>query len=88
MSFSRGAVQIISADQSVNPVINPNFLLVDYYLDTKVVIAKWFRNYWYNEPIASMVTETSSRLDVLPLNARGMQWRSYFKSTFQINSHL
>ncbi|KAL9622538.1 MAG: hypothetical protein Q9160_003035 [Pyrenula sp. 1 TL-2023] len=88
LPFSRGSVHIASTDPLSYPIIDPNFLSLDWETDIQAAIARTIRKFWGTQPIRNYgVVETSPGLSVVPLNATDSQWERYIKSTVSPNYH-
>jgi hypothetical protein len=81
MPFSRGSVHISSADPLAYPIINPNYFVVGYDLQTQVAIAKWTRRFWMTDSMSCLAAEISPGYEVLPANATDEQYVEWIKTS-------
>ncbi|TQS33936.1 hypothetical protein Golomagni_05704, partial [Golovinomyces magnicellulatus] len=90
LPFSRGSVHLGSnSDTAVNsPVIDPNFLAIDFDLDVNVATGKLAHKFWETSPVKEFVkSQVAPSADAIPPNASNEQWQQYIKQAFSSNSH-
>lgn len=87
LPFSRGSIHISSASID-KPAIDPQFLAVDYDLDTTITIGKVVRNFYNASPIHPHVTGyLDPSTDKLPENPTEDDWRTFVPGAVGPNNH-
>lgn len=79
--FSRGSVHIASNNPYADPLINPNFFLVDYDIQTATALSKFLRRFWSTAPVSEVAVETTPGFDTVPVNATDEQWADWLRSS-------
>lgn len=81
MPFSWGSVHLNAAGEIEKPVIDPNFLSVDFDLQAAKEVGKIARKLWSTEPLSDFVGPLLVPGDlVLPENATDEQWAQFLTS--------
>ncbi|KJK77220.1 hypothetical protein H634G_07527 [Metarhizium anisopliae BRIP 53293] len=55
LPFARGNVHISSSDPTAMPIINPNFFMLDWDLDSMIAVAKYIRTSFSAGPLGKLV---------------------------------
>ncbi|KAH8668551.1 GMC oxidoreductase [Xylariales sp. PMI_506] len=88
LPFSRGSVHLPSADGIDNPVIDPKYMLVDFDTTITVALGKLLQNFFYTEPISSLVTGYISPGDaILPHGSPDEVWEALLIEGVSPNHH-
>ncbi|KAL4888773.1 alcohol oxidase [Aspergillus ambiguus] len=88
LPFARGSVHISSANPREFPVINPNYFMFDWDLQSYVAVAKYIRRAFETYPLASIVRESSPGYDVVSQNASEESWKNWaFDGNYRSNFH-
>lgn len=87
LPFSRGSIHI--GDKSINkPAIDPQFLAVDYDLDTTIAVGKTVRSFYNSSQIRPHVTAyLDPSTDKLPENPSEDDWRKFITGAAGPNNH-
>lgn len=86
LPFSWGSVHLDAAGEIEKPVIDPNFLSVDFDLHAAKQVGKIARKLWSTEPLSDFVGDLIAPADgVLPGNATDEQWAQFLTSTCEYN---
>lgn len=81
LPFSWGSVHLNAAGEVEKPVIDPNFLSVDFDLQAAKEVGKIARKLWSTEPLSDFVGDLiSPGAEVLPANATDEQWAQFLTS--------
>lgn len=81
MPFSWGSVHLNAAGEIEKPVIDPNFLSVDFDLQAAKEVGKIARKLWSTDPLSDFVGPLLVPGDlVLPENATDEQWAQFLTS--------
>ncbi|ODM22452.1 hypothetical protein SI65_00040 [Aspergillus cristatus] len=87
LPFSRGNVHINSADPAENPVINPNYFMVDWDLQAHIGVTKFIRNMYQTAPLSDMIKMERAPGPDVPQNATDTDWEEYTKKNYRSNFH-
>lgn len=86
LPFSWGSVHLDAAGEIEKPVIDPNFLSVDFDLQTAKEVGRITRKLWSTEPLSDFVGDLIAPGEaVLPKNATDEQWAQFLTSTCEYN---
>jgi choline dehydrogenase len=88
LPFSWGSVHLNAAGETQNPVVDPNFLSIDF--DKKVAreVGRMARSMWSTPPLSDTVSSLIMPGDaVLPVNATDEQWDKFLINTCAPASH-
>ncbi|KAG8405571.1 hypothetical protein J3458_022217 [Metarhizium acridum] len=78
LPFSRGNVHISSADPKAMPIINPNFFMLDWDMDSMVALAKYIRASFSAGPLGKLVERvTIPDPAVIGNNASDASWKAW-----------
>lgn len=86
MPFSWGSVHLNAAGEIEKPVIDPNFLSVDFDLHAAKEVGRIARKLWSTKPLTDFVGDLVAPGDaVLPENATDEQWAQFLTSACEYN---
>ncbi|KAJ4159338.1 uncharacterized protein LMH87_008243 [Akanthomyces muscarius] len=87
LPFSRGSIHI--GDKTIDkPAIDPQFLAVDYDLDTTISVGKTVRSFYNSSQIRPHVTGyLDPSMDKLPENPSEDDWRKFVEGAAGPNNH-
>lgn len=86
LPFSWGSVHLNAAGEVEKPVIDPNFLSVDFDLLAAKEVGKIARKLWSTEPLSGFVGDLiSPGAETLPANATDEQWAQFLTSACEYN---
>lgn len=86
MPFSWGSVHLNAAGEIDKPVIDPNFLSVDFDLHVAKEVGRIARKLWSTKPLSDFVGDlVSPGEEVLPTNATDEQWARFLTSACEYN---
>lgn len=88
LPFSWGSVHLDGSGHIDKPAIDPNFLSIDFDLQTALKVGRIARNMWSTQPLSELAGEFLVPGDtVLPANATDAEWREFLNSTCVPASH-
>ncbi|KAI0066975.1 alcohol oxidase [Artomyces pyxidatus] len=82
--FSRGSVHINTTDPTASPLINPNFLSLQWDVDVLAHGLQWVRKWTHTSPLGNLVEANVTPPDSVSSDA---QWENYVRSTVQTTNH-
>lgn len=86
MPFSWGSVHLNTAGEIEKPVIDPDFLYIDFDLHVAKEVGRIARKLWSTEPLSDFVGDlVSPGEEVLPKNATDEQWAQFLTSACEYN---
>ncbi|KAJ5690420.1 hypothetical protein N7462_004812 [Penicillium macrosclerotiorum] len=86
--FSRGSVHISSINPTAAATIDPKYFMLDFDLHAQVQAARFIRQLFKTEPLASMAgAETSPSIPVVAADADDKGWSSFIKNNYRSNFH-
>lgn len=86
LPFSWGSVHLNASGEIEKPVIDPNFLSVDFDLHTAKEVGKIARKLWSTKPLSDFVGDlVAPGAEVLPENATDEQWAQFLTSACEYN---
>lgn len=88
LPFSRGNVHINSADPAENPVINPNYFMIDWDLQAHIGVTKFIRNMYQTAPLSDMIKMERAPGPDVPQNATDTDWEEYTKKNCMCRNHF
>ena len=81
MPFARGNVHIASTDPLAQPVINPNYMMLEFDMQQQVGSARFLRTIYKTAPMSKETTgESSPGYTTVPADATDAQWASWINS--------
>lgn len=84
LPFSRGNVHIASADPGDQPVINPNYFMLDWDLQAHIAVMKFIRRMYQTAPLQDMIMLEKSPGHAISQNATDAEWAAYAKQNCTI----
>lgn len=86
MPFSWGSVHLNAAGEIEKPVIDPDFLSVDFDLHVAKEVGRIARKLWSTKPLSDFVGDlVSPGEEVLPQNATDEQWAQFLTGACEYN---
>ncbi|ORY68370.1 uncharacterized protein BCR38DRAFT_335708 [Pseudomassariella vexata] len=88
LPFSRGSVHLKSTDAIDDPVIDPNYLLLDFDLAMATGTGRVAQSLFNQEPISERITgNVLPGEEALPRNATDSQWKDFLVGQISPNHH-
>jgi choline dehydrogenase len=88
LPFSWGSMHLNPAGEIDNPTVDPNFLSVDFDMQTAREIGRIARKMWSTKPLSDLAGDFVAPGDaVLPENATDAQWTEFLTSTCKWKSN-
>ncbi|KAF9894019.1 hypothetical protein FE257_008991 [Aspergillus nanangensis] len=87
LPFARGSVHIGSSSPVEHPVINPNYFMLDWDMDSYVAIAKYIRRSIESYPLRTLVKEATPGTQAVP-HGSDESWKNWIlDSNYRSNFH-
>lgn len=81
LPFARGNVHIGSANPLDRPVINPNYMMLEWDMQEQIASGKFVRKLYETAPFTNWTTgEAAPGYSTLPVNATDDQWAQWISS--------